>query len=200
MISLEMVNTEPAANLVKKIINNHHSYVPSHKSVGRRIDWLVYHSDYTNILGVEKPIGMIGIGSSVYPCPKDILNHLGKKADEYKEPEYFNTIANNWRFCMTKSIKNAGTQILKQVRKQAPIEWKKKYGDDLKWLITFVAGGNNGAVYKADNWKQIGETAGLPKHKAVSMKWNKDDLNTMFVKPTGENKKIIFIKKLQKNP
>ena len=142
---------------------------------------------------------MIGIGSSVYPCPKDILNHLGKKADEYKEPEYFNTIANNWRFCMTKSIKNAGTQILKQVRKQAPIEWKKKYGDDLKWLITFVAGGNNGAVYKADNWKQIGETAGLPKHKAVSMKWNKDNLNTMFVKPTGENKKIIFIKKLQKN-
>ena len=194
-----MVNTESAANLVKKIINNHHSYVPSHKSVGRRIDWLVYHSDYTNILGVEKPIGMIGIGSSVYPCPKDILNHLGKKADEYKEPEYFNTIANNWRFCMTKSIKNAGTQILKQVRKQAPIEWKKKYGDDLKWLITFVAGGNNGAVYKADNWKQIGETAGLPKHKAVSMKWNKDNLNTMFVKPTGENKKIIFIKKLQKN-
>ena len=196
MISLEMVNTQSAANLVKKIINNHHSYVPSHKSVGRRIDWLVYHSDYTNILGVEKPIGMIGIGSSVYPCPKDILNHLGKKADEYKEPEYFNTIANNWRFCMTKSIKNAGTQILKQVRKQAPIEWKKKYGDDLKWLITFVAGGNNGAVYKADNWKQIGETAGLPKHKAVSMKWHKDNLDTMFVKPTGENKKIIFIKKL----
>jgi len=191
-----MVNTQSAANLVKKIINNHHSYVPSHKSVGRRIDWLVYHSDYTNILGVEKPIGMIGIGSSVYPCPKDILNHLGKKADEYKEPEYFNTIANNWRFCMTKSIKNAGTQILKQVRKQAPIEWKKKYGDDLKWLITFVAGGNNGAVYKADNWKQIGETAGLPKHKAVSMKWHKDNLDTMFVKPTGENKKIIFIKKL----
>ena len=87
-------------------------------------------------------------------------------------------------------------QILKQLRKQAPIEWKKKYGDDLKWLITFVAGGNNGAVYKADNWKQIGETAGLPKHKAVSMKWHKGKLDKMFVKPTGENKKIIFIKKL----
>ena len=118
------------------------------------------------------------------------------KKDVYKEN--FNEFGNNWRFCMTKSIKNAGTQILKQLRKQAPIEWKKKYGDDLKWLITFVAGGNNGAVYKADNWKQIGETAGLPKHKAVSMKWDKDNLNTMFVKPTGENKKKIFIKKLQK--
>ena len=196
MITIELVKDLSQKKVVKSIIENHHSYVASNDSVGRRIDWLVYHSDYTNILGVEKPIGMIGIGSSVYPCPKDILNFLGKKADEYKEPEHFNTIANNWRFCMTKSIKNAGTQILKQVRKQAPIEWKKKYGDDLKWLITFVAGGNNGAVYKADNWKQIGETAGLPKHKAVSMKWNKDNLNTMFVKPTGENKKIIFIKKL----
>ena len=199
MITIELVKDLSQKKVVKSIIENHHSYVASNDSVGRRIDWLVYHSDYTNVLGLEKPIGMIGIGSSVYPCPKDILNFLGKKADEYKEPKHFNTIANNWRFCMTKSIKNAGTQILKKVRKQAPIEWKKKYGDNLKWLITFVAGGNNGAVYKADNWKQIGETAGLPKHKAVSMKWDKDNLNTMFVKPTGENKKIIFIKKLQKN-
>ena len=197
MLTIELVEDKTQKQMVKNIIENHHSYVASNDSVGRRIDWLVYHSDYKNILGIERPIGMIGIGSSVYPPPKDILRYAGMKKDVYKEN--FNEFGNNWRFCMTKSIKNAGTQILKQLRKQAPIEWKKKYGDDLKWLITFVAGGNNGAVYKADNWKQIGETAGLPKHKAVSMKWNKDDLNTMFVKPTGENKKIIFIKKLQKN-
>ena len=164
--------------------------------MGRRIDWLVYHSDYTNILGIERPIGMIGIGSSVYPPPKDILRYAGMKKDVYKEN--FNEFGNNWRFCMTKSIKNAGTQILKQLRKQAPIEWKKKYGDDLKWLITFVAGGNNGAVYKADNWKQIGETAGLAKErKSFSVKWNSAEyLKETFLPPTGENKKIIFIKKL----
>ena len=194
MLTIELVEDKTQKQMVKNIKENHHSYVASNDSVGRRIDWLVYHSDYKNILGIERPIGMIGIGSSVYPTPKDILRYAGMKKDVYKDN--FNKFGNNWRFCMTKSIKNAGTQILKQLRKQAPIEWKKKYGDDLKWLITFVAGGNNGAVYKADNWKQIGETAGLPKHKAVSMKWNKDNLNTMFVKPTGENKKIIFIKKL----
>ena len=94
------------------------------------------------------------------------------------------------------SIPNAGSQILKKFRESALIEWKKKYKDNLKYIITFVGGGNNGAVYKADNWKQIGETAGLPKHKAVSMKWHKDNLDKMFVKPTGENKKIIFIKSL----
>ena len=194
MIKIELVEDNSQKQAVKSIIEKHHSYVASNDSVGRRIDWLVYHSDYTNVLGLEKPIGMVGIGSSVYPPPKDILRYVEMKKDEYKDN--FNEFGNNWRFCMTTYIKNAGTQILKKLRKQAPIEWKKKYGDDLRWLITFVAGGNNGAVYKADNWKQIGETAGLPKHKAVSMKWHKDSLDKMFVKPTGENKKIIFIKKL----
>jgi hypothetical protein len=98
---------------------------------------------------------------------------------------------------MVKKIPNAGTQILKKLRNIAPISWKEKYGDELKWLITFVAGGNNGAVYLADNWKIIGHTAGLPKHKSSSMKWNTgEELKDLFVKPTGENKKIILFKDL----
>ena len=194
------MKTDGQKKVVKHIIENYHSYVPTSKSVGRRIDWLIYHSDYINILGIDKPIGMIGIGSSVYPCPKAILDYLGKGAKEYKEPEYFNAIANNWRFCMTESIKNAGTQILKQLRQQAPIEWKNKYGDDLTHIITFVAGGNNGAVYKADNWLMIGETAGLSKdRKSFSVKWSsKEHLKETFIPPTGENKKIIFIKRISK--
>jgi hypothetical protein len=194
MIKLELVETNNQKIVVKQLIETYHSYVASNASVGRRIDWLIFHKDYTNILEVEIPIGMIGVGSSVYPPPKDILRAVGMSKDIYKD--HFNQFANNWRFCMKKRIKNAGTQILKQLRKQAPIEWKRKYGDELKHLLTFVAGGNNGAVYKADNWNLVGETAGLPKHTAVSMKWNKDNLDTMFVKPTGENKKLIFMKSL----
>ena len=100
---------------------------------------------------------------------------------------------------MTESIKNAGTQILKQLRQQAPIEWKNKYGNNLTHIITFVAGGNNGAVYKADNWKQIGETAGLPKdRKSFSVKWNSAEyLKKTYLPPTGENKKLIFITPLK---
>jgi hypothetical protein len=65
--------------------------------------------------------------------------------------------------------------------------------------MTFVGGGHNGAVYLADNWKRIGETAGLPKHKSSSMKWNnKEELKDLFVKPTGENKKIILIKDISR--
>ena len=67
----------------------------------------------------------------------------------------------------------------------------------MDYILTFVGDGHNGAVYKADNWSMIGKTSGLPKHKSVSMKWDSNEsLKKKFVKPTGENSKLIFIKKL----
>ena len=192
MIRLELVDNNLQKKVVKRIMENHHSYVPSNRSVGRRIDWLIYHSEYENLFGLQKPIGMIGMGSSVYPPPKDILSYVGMTKSEYKDN--FNSFANNWRYCMTTSIPNAGSQILKQLRYLAPIEWEKKYKNFLSHLITFVGGGNNGAVYKADNWDMVGHTSGLPDHDMISMKWDgKQQLDNKFVKPTGENKKLIFV-------
>jgi hypothetical protein len=189
---LVQVSTKEQKDAVKYIIENYHSYVPTNSSVGRRIDWLIYENDDFG----SQSVGMIGLGSSVYPPPKDILIRMRLSMEEYRF--VFNSIANNWRFCMTKSIKNAGTQILKQLRELAPVAWKKKYGDDLKILITFVAGGNNGAVYLADNWEVIGKTSGLPQHKSSSMKWdNSEQLKEKFVKPTGENQKIILYKDIR---
>jgi len=196
MIRLELVEYHLQKMQVKKIIENHHSYVPSNSSVGRRIDWLIYHSEHTNNFGIEEPVGMIGIGSSVYPPPKDLLSYVGMTKSEYKDN--FNSFANNWRFCMTTPIPNAGSQVLKQLRFHAPLEWKKKYKNFLTHLLTFVGGGNNGAVYKSDNWEMIGETSGLPSHNMVSMKWDsKEELKTKFVKPTGENKKLIFVTQIK---
>lgn len=189
---LVQVKTKEQKDVVKNIIETYHSYVPTNTSVGRRIDWLIYEDDNFG----SKPVGMIGLGSSVYPPPKDILREMKISKDEYRK--IFNSIANNWRFCMVKSIPNAGTQVLKQLRRLAPIAWKDKYGDELKVLITFVAGGNNGAVYLADNWKVVGKTAGLPKHKSSSMKWDTSEkLKEKFVKPTGENQKIILYKDIR---
>ena len=185
---LQVVESDLQKRLVKSIITKHHSYVPSNRSVGRRIDWLIYEDDEFP----SRCIGMIGIGSSVYPPPKDLLRYVGMTKSEYKDN--FNSFANNWRFCMTTPIPNAGSRILKQLRHLAPIEWEKKYKNFLTHIITFVGGGNNGAVYKSDNWKMVGETSGLPSHNMVSMKWdNKEDLKEKFVKPTGENKKLIFV-------
>ena len=194
-MKLELVNSEWKKTAVKRMIEKHHSYVPSARSVGRRIDWLIYHPDYVNALNVPQAVGMIGVGSSVYPPPKDLLSYVRMSKSVYKDN--FNSFANNWRFCMSESIPNAGSQILKQLRHHAPIEWEKKYKNFLTHILTFVGGGNNGAVYRADNWDMVGQTAGLPKHKMVSMKWNdKEELKEKFVKPTGENKKLIFVTKL----
>ena len=124
-MTLVEVKSKEQKTIVKNIIETHLSYVASNSSVGRRIDWLIYEDDSFP----QYPIGMIGIGSSVYPPPKDILNELGVSKTEYKD--LFNSIGNNWRFCMTKKIPNAGTQILKQLRLLAPIAWKEKYGDEL---------------------------------------------------------------------
>ena len=59
MIELRVVNDDNAKEYVKETIQKFHSYVPSTQSVGRRIDWIVFNEG--------KPVGMIGIGSSVYP-------------------------------------------------------------------------------------------------------------------------------------
>jgi hypothetical protein len=185
IIDIQLITSSEQRDIARKIVEQHHSYVPTMDSVGRRIDWLIYHN--------YQVVGMIGIGSSVYPPPKDLLRYLGVTKDEYRP--IFNSLANNWRFCVSTHIKNLGTQVLKLVRNDAPIEWKKKYGDELTHILTFVGADKNGAVYRADNWEHIGHTAGLPEHKSSSMKWDSgEQLKEKFVKPTGENKKMIFIK------
>ena len=96
-----------------------------------------------------------------------------------------------------------GTQILKKIRNRAANDWHETYGDNLLAIVTTIGNGKTGSVYLADNWKKIGETAGLPKNKkSVSMKWDdKNSINERFVKPTGEDKKIILItEKLLFNP
>lgn len=173
----------------RRMVEQNHSYVPTWDSVGRRIDWF--------ILVNKKIVGVIGVGSATYPPCKDILTKLGVSKEEYKG--IFNTIANNWRFCLVEKIPNLGTMVLRKLREIAPIAWHEKYGDELKYLVTFVGGGNNGAVYRADNWEMIGHTSGLPEHSSVSMKWDDgESLKRKFVKPTGEDKKMIFFKTLKK--
>ena len=41
-MTLIEVKTKEQKSIVKNIIVNHHSYVASNASVGRRIDWLIY--------------------------------------------------------------------------------------------------------------------------------------------------------------
>lgn len=75
---------------------------------------------------------------------------------------------------------------------------EKKSGDDLNYLITFVGGGHDGAVYKADNWEAIRNTAGLPSHKSVSMKWDDaDGLKAKFRKTNRGKQKGDILQKIK---
>ena len=42
---IELVVSSAQKELVKSIIMNHHSYVPTTASVGRRIDWLIHYEN-----------------------------------------------------------------------------------------------------------------------------------------------------------
>jgi hypothetical protein len=195
MIELRLVKTKSQKELVKEIIETHHSYVPTSRSVGRRIDYLIYNVKSPDCFPPdEECIGMAGVGSSTYPPCKDLLGRLSISKYEYKD--IFNNFANNWRFCLRKKIPNAASKILSRLCAIAKKDWKEKYGDDLRYMITYVGGKHTGTSYKAAGWEFIGYTSGLPKHPAVSMKWDRNDLNNKFVRPTGENRKKIFFKKI----
>ena len=185
MITISIAETTEDKKIAGQIVIDHHSYVASARTVGRCLKYLIRFDN--------RIIGTFWIGSGFKPTPKAILNYFNIGQKEYDL--IFNNIADNKRFCMSERIPNIGSQILKRIRNRAAIDWKNRYGDELIAIITTVGQFHNGAVYLADNWKNIGETAGLPSNrKSVSMKWDSaDDIKVKYVKPTGENKKKILI-------
>ena len=191
-IEITIANTPQEKKIADNIVINHHSYVASARTVGRCLKYLIHFDN--------RIIGTFWIGSGFKPTPKAILNHFNLGQKEYDA--IFNSIADNKRFCMSERIPNIGSQILKQIRKRAKTDWKNRYGDELRAIITTIGPSHNGAVYLADNWKVIGETAGLPSNrKSVSMKWDdKQNIKEKYIKPTGENQHVrSFITQLELN-
>ena len=185
MLRIEIANTPQDKKIADNIVINHHSYVASPRTVGRCLKYLIHYED--------RIIGTFWIGPGFKPTPKAILNHFNLNQKQYDI--IFNKVADNKRFCMSERIPNIGSQILKTIRNRAKTDWNNRYGDELLAIVTTIGANHNGSVYLADNWKNIGETAGLPPNrKSVSMKWDsKDDIKEKYMKPTGENRKKILI-------
>jgi hypothetical protein len=185
MLRIEIAETPEDKRVADQIVVNHHSYVASPRTVGRCLKYLIHFDN--------RIIGTFWIGSGFKPTPKAILNHFNMGQKEYDT--IFNKVADNKRFCMSERIPNIGSQILKLIRNRAKTDWKNRYGDELLAIVTTIGPSHNGSVYLADNWKNIGETAGLPANrKSVSMKWDsKENIKEKYMKPTGENRKKILI-------
>jgi hypothetical protein len=184
-LQVRIAESTQEKKLADAMVVKHHSYVASARTVGRCMKYIISYEG--------EDVGTFWIGSGFKPTPKAILNHFSLSQSEYDK--IFNEVADNKRFCMIKKIPNLGSQILKEIRNRARTDWKNRYGNHLRAIITTIGGDKTGAVYLADNWKVIGETAGLPKDRnSVSMKWDdKEAIASKFVKPTGENKKRILI-------
>ena len=185
-IQVRIAETKEDKNIANKIVVDFHSYVSSPRTVGRCIKYIISYE--------SKDVATFWLGSGFKPTPKSILNFFDTSQSEYDK--MFNEVADNKRFCIKENpIENFGSQILSLIRNRAKTDWFNRYGDNLKGILTTIGNDKNGAVYLADNWKKIGETAGLPKrNKSVSMKWNnKEEIKERYVKPTGENKKLILI-------
>ena len=81
---------------------------------------------------------------------------------------YFNTeddlcfLNNNvFRIVEHTGDKNLGTKVLKLFRQALRIDYKDKYDTILHGIVTFVEPPRSGAIYKADNWENLGMTQGI---------------------------------------
>ena len=186
LINIRIAETKEDKDIANKIVMDFHSYVNTPRVVGRCIKYIISYED--------KDVATFWLGSGFKPTPKAILNFFEKSQKEFDK--IFNEVADNKRFCIKENpISNFGSQILSMIRKRAKKDWFTIYGNNLIGILTTIGDGKNGAVYLADNWKNIGKTAGLPKrNKSVSMKWNNsEEIKERYVKPTGENKKEILV-------
>lgn len=132
--------------LCKDFINSYHSYIKFADRPSRKMYWLLYEED--------RLIGVFAL-SSAFARPKVISDYM--KENDIQ----FNELANNIVYCLYGNLdKNAGTKLLKLIRKDAIMWWKEKYGDTLKAIQTFILPPRTGAMYKADNWICLGKTSG----------------------------------------
>jgi len=186
MIDIRIAESTEEKDIANKIVVDFHSYVNTPKVVGRCIKYIIAYNN--------KDVATFWLGSGFKPTPKAILNYFNLSQKEFDK--IFNEVADNKRFCIKENpVNNLGSQILSRIRKRAKAYLFHKYGNNLKGILTTIGNDKNGSVYLADNWQVIGKTAGLPKrNKSVSMKWhNKEEIAERYIKPTGENKKLILI-------
>lgn len=144
--TIERITTKEKRAVAREFTNANHSYIKWADRPSRKLYWLLYEKEIV--------VGVFGLGSA-YARPKPIAEFMRQN------DLLFNQVANNIVYCLFgNKDKNAGSKFLSLCRKDAIHWWKERYGDDLKAFQTFILPPRTGAVYKADNWQQLGSTTG----------------------------------------
>jgi len=167
-IILEFCDCERKNGIFRETIDRHHKYMKYKDTCNRRLNWLIFESQTGNL------IGAIGINSAILALgARDKFIGWDRKL----KSRNITMIANNYRFALIReniTIRNAGTQALKVMRKLGTVLWERRYGDKLILLESLVKPPWCGSVYKADNWIYIGDTKGFSFSKAPIASWKKE--------------------------
>jgi len=108
-------------------------------------------------------VACIGWGAAALRCPKRD-EYIGWDYEEKRKR--LNYIVNNQRFLILPyvKLKNLGSKILSLNLKRLSSDWEEKYGHPVYLAETFVDSSRfRGTVYRAANWKYLGETSGKGK-------------------------------------
>jgi len=144
--SVKRIETKTDRSIASEFVNANHSYIKWADRPSRKMYWL--------LLEDARVVGVFGLGSA-FARPKAIAAYMESNGIK------FNELANNIVYCLAgHTDKNAGTKLLSIVRRDAEVWWRERYGDTLKAFQTFILPPRTGAVYKADNWTQLGSTTG----------------------------------------
>ena len=117
-IELKLTSNESDRELAKNIVENHHSYVPTYKSVGRRIDWLIYIDDDEK----QTPIALLGFNdSTTNNLAPQVYGDTNGRTRSYAVSQTYTFTFNTY------SLSNALTTKIN----------KAKYGNESKEDITY---------------------------------------------------------------
>jgi hypothetical protein len=146
MWTIQRATTTVLRRAAKDFVNTNHSYIRWADRPSRKLYWLLYED--------EALVGVFGLGSA-FARPKPVAEYM--KANQLS----FNEVANNIVYCLNGcKDRNARSRFLGLLRRDAVRWWHERYGDTLRGFQTFILPPRTGALYKADNWVQLGSTTG----------------------------------------
>jgi Domain of unknown function (DUF4338) len=136
----------------KEIRDRH--YVENKGAHAQQIHFLIHHKG--------KVAGIISGGSAVWGTT---LRDAFFKINQENRDQMLNGIIDNTVFRLETTERNLATRVLSIWRKVSAQIWEDLYGVTVYGFETFVIEEDDrkGALYKADNWTHLGDTAGNTK-------------------------------------
>ena len=142
---IELKQAKKSDKDVQYLMSIHYSHPKGF--VGRQLIYKVFDN--------EEFVGVIVGGSATL--------HLPGRNEFFGDKYYINGIINNNFFHLIDNHgdKNLGTKVLAKWRKQVVVDWEERYKDKVIGFESLVELPRTGAMYKADNWTEVGITKGF---------------------------------------